>query len=90
MSDHYKDPSNSMVYKASTAFAMGAVRKMSLKISKMEEAHQLKVQESGARLILHSLLLNSWRQRRRENEKIIKDNAGHLRKRLDSVFRSRN
>ncbi|CAG7714747.1 unnamed protein product [Allacma fusca] len=65
--------------RAATAFALGAVRKLSSKVAQLEEKQLIKERESAARLILRGLLLNSWRQCRGQNEKLIRENSANLR-----------
>ena len=65
--------------KAATAFAMGTVRKLKSEVEILKEDNLKKRTEAAARLILHTMLLNSWRKCRKLNDKLQKENSLHLR-----------
>ena len=64
-----------LLRKAVTTLVYGALKKQSHRVLQLETLRQRKTEESAARLILHSLLLNSWRTARLELDRLSKENA---------------
>jgi hypothetical protein len=64
-----------IVRKAVTSLLYGALKKQSARVNELEVQRQRKTEESAARLILHNLLLNSWRTARIDLERLTKENA---------------
>jgi len=64
-----------LLRKAAMIFLYGALKKSSERLTRSEEQHHLKSVECAARLILHNLLLNSWRKDRNRLTKLDLENA---------------
>jgi len=65
----------SLVRKAVASFTFGALRKQSNRLIELEAFQRRKNEESAARLILHNLLLNAWRNTKQDLERLSTDNA---------------
>ncbi|CAL8096556.1 unnamed protein product [Orchesella dallaii] len=72
-----------LVTKIATCFALEALKRRGKVIKKLETLNFEKKQQCAARLILHSLLLNSWRNTRRDLDLRLDDNA-ELRKSVEN------
>jgi hypothetical protein len=66
---------NSVGLKVSAAFAWEGFRGQRRLSQEFKEAKQKKVEEAAARMILHNLLLNSWRSCKEELDSLMEDNS---------------
>jgi hypothetical protein len=75
ISDLDKSRRAGLSLKASAAFSFAAFRKQRLLVDEIRKIKDMKTMEAAARMILHNLLLNSWRNCKVELHALSEDNT---------------
>jgi len=77
--DHDRDRRSILKYKIATGFAFEAMRRYKREVDSMQAQLQKKKEEVAARVILHNLLVNSWRLKSSDLNVYTQENS-HLHK----------